>query len=52
MEGYVEYGYVNTVNAANGTVTVIQPDKGGYISGEIPFFRTAENSSFRKQELW
>ena len=38
MEGYVEYGYVNTVNAANGTVTVMQPDKGGYISGEIPFF--------------
>lgn len=38
MDCSVEYGYVNTVNAKNGTVTIMQPDKNGSISGEMPFF--------------
>lgn len=32
------YGYVNTVNKQNGTITVIQPDKNRNITGNIPFF--------------
>lgn len=34
----IEYGYINTVNRENGTVTVMQPDKNRKITGEIPFF--------------
>lgn len=32
------YGYVNTVNRQNGTITVIQPDRNRNITGNVPFF--------------
>lgn len=34
----IEYGYINTVNKEDGTVTVIRPDKNRAITGEMPFF--------------
>ena len=42
LRGYemekIIYGYVNTVNKQNGTITVIQPDRNRNITGSIPFF--------------
>ncbi len=34
----ISYGYVNTVNKQDGTITVLQPDKNQNITGSIPFF--------------
>lgn len=36
--GKITYGYINTVNKTSGTVTVMQPEQGRNITGEIPFF--------------
>lgn len=34
----IEFGYINTVNDAKGTVTIIQPHRNGNITGEMPVF--------------
>lgn len=37
----VEFGYINTVNAAAGTATVRYKSRGNAISGEMPVFAPA-----------